>query len=220
MGPLALAGIQAGISAIPLLFGENSIFSGKKRAATKARASIFKESQNYQLPAEYQEAYKSALEQENVGLPSSVLGLYNQNIARQQASQLGALRSRRSLLAGLSPIVQGGQDAALKLAGMQAETLRQGKSYADQMRMKMGGLKQQEFLRKSQEAAEYQDVQRRESDMAISNALQGLGSAVGSFATNQMYTDIYGGGKEPSDAAKLRGLKKSFRQAGVPRTKS
>jgi hypothetical protein len=219
MGPLALAGIQAGISAIPLLFGENSIFSGKKRAATKARAGIFKESQNYQLPSEYQDAYKSALEQENIGLPSSVLGLYNQNIARQQASQLGGLRSRRSLLAGLSPIVQGGQDSALKLAGMQAESLRQGKSYADQMRMKMGGLKQQEFLRKSQEAAEYQDVQRRESDMAISNALQGIGSAVGSYATNQMYSDIYGGGKEPSEAAKLMGLKRSFRQAGVPRSK-
>jgi hypothetical protein len=193
MGPLALAGIQAGISAIPMLFGENNIFSGKKRAATRERERIFRESQNYQLPTEYQEAYKSALEQENVGLPSSVLGLYRQNIARQEASQLGALRSRRSLLAGLSPIVQGGQDAALKLAGMQAEALRQGKSYADQMRMRMGGLKQQEFLRKSQEAAEYQDVQRRESDLAISNALQGIGSAVGSFATNQMYRDVYGG---------------------------
>jgi hypothetical protein len=220
MGPLALAGIQAGISAIPMFFGENNIFSGKKRAATRERERIFRESQNYQLPTEYQEAYQSALQQENIGLPSSVLGLYRQNMARQEASQLGALRSRRSLLAGLSPIVQGGQDAALKLAGMQAEALRQGKSYADQMRMRMGGLKQQEFLRKSQEAAEYQDVQRRESDLAISNALQGIGSAVGSFATNQMYTDIYGGSKEPSEAAKLRGLKRSFRQAGLPRTKS
>jgi hypothetical protein len=35
-----------------------------------------------------------------------------------------------------------------------------------------------------------------------------------------MYTDIYGGSKEPSEAAKLRGLKRSFRQAGLPRTKS
>lgn len=220
MGPLALAGIQMGVSALPMLFGENNIFSGKKRAATRERARIFKESQNYQLPTEYEEAYRSALEQENIGLPSSVLGLYRQNMARQEASQLGALRSRRSLLAGLSPIVQGGQDAALKLAGMQAEALRQGKSYADQMRMRMGGLKQQEFLRKSQEAAEYQDVQRRESDLAISNALQGIGSAVGSFATNQMYTDIYGGGKEPSEAAKWRGLRRALGKAGVPKTKS
>jgi hypothetical protein len=187
MGPAALAGIQAGVSLIPMLFGENSIFSGKKRAATRERARIFKESQNYQLPTEYEEAYKSALKQENVGMPTASLGLYRQNVARQEASQLGALRSRRSLLAGLSPIVQGSQDASLKLAGMQSDVLRQGREYADQMRMRMGGLKQQEFLRKSAEAAEYQDVQRRESDMALSNALQGLGSAVGSYASNMSY---------------------------------
>jgi hypothetical protein len=187
MGPAALAGIQAGVSLIPMLFGENSIFSGKKRAATKARAGIFKQSQNYQLPTEYEDAYKSALRQENIGMPSAALGLYNQSAARQQAAQLGALRGRRSLLAGLSPIVQGGQDSALKLAGMQSEALRQGRSYADQMRMKMGGLKQQEFLRKSGEAAEYQDVQRRESDMSLNAALSGLGSAVGSYASNMSY---------------------------------
>jgi hypothetical protein len=34
-----------------------------------------------------------------------------------------------------------------------------------------------------------------------------------------MYTDIYGGGKEASEAAKLRGLKREFKRAGVPRTK-
>lgn len=218
MGPLAIAGIQAGISAIPMLFGENSIFSGKKRAATRRREKTFQESQNYQLPAEYREAYQSALQQEKVGLPSASIGLYNQAMARQQASQLGGLRSRRSMLAGLSPIVQGGQDAALKLAGMQADVLQQGRRYADQMRMRMGQLEQAEQMRKFDESAQYSDVQRMESDRALSAALSGIGSAVGTAATNMMYQDIYGGGKEASTAAKLRGLRRSFRKAGLTKS--
>jgi hypothetical protein len=206
MGPAAISGIQAGVSLIPMLFGENSIFSGKKRAATRERARIFKESQNYQLPTEYEDAYKSALKQENVGIPSASLGLYRQNMARQEAAQLGGLRSRRSLLAGLSPIVQGSQDASLKLASMQSEALKQGREYADQMRMRMGGLKQQEFLRKSEEAAGYQDTQRMESDRALSQSLSGIGSALGQFAANEAEFGMSG-----KERFELRGLRQKAR---------
>lgn len=211
MGPLAIAGIQGAVSAIPLLFGENSLFSGKKRMATREREKTFQASQAYQLPSQYREAYESALRQENVGLPSSVLGLYNQNIARQQASQLRSLGSRRSLLAGLSPIVQGGQDSALKLAGMQAEALQQGKRYADQMRMRMGQLEQGEAMRKFDESAQYRDVQRMESDRAISSALQGIGSAIGTASMAQ----AYGGGSQgmtPDQRNAMKAFRKMKRQ--------
>lgn len=192
MGPLALAGIQGAVSAIPLLFGENNIFSGKKRMATREREKTFQQSQNYQLPTEYREAYRSALQQENVGLPSAALGLFNQSAGRQQASQLSALRGRRSLLGGIGQVAQAGQDSALKLAGMQAEALQQGKRYADQMRMKMGQLEQGEAMRKLDEAAQYRDVQRMESDRAIGSALQGIGSAIGTASMAQ----AYGGGSQ------------------------
>jgi hypothetical protein len=204
MGPLAIAGIQAGISALPMLFGENSIFSGKKRMATREREKVFQKSQNYQLPGEYTEALQSAIQQQNVGLPSAAIGLYNQSTARQQASQLGALRSRRSLLGGLSPIVQGGQDAALKLAGMQADALQQGRRYADQMRMKMGGIKQAEDMRKLEEGAQYRDVQRMEFDRSLSQSLAGIGSALAQGATNEGYF-----GMTPEERLKIKAIKKS-----------
>ena len=187
MGPLALAGIQAGVSAIPLLFGENSLFSGKKRMATREREKTFQQSQNYQLPTEYREAYQSALQQEKVGLPSAAIGLFNQAAGRQQSAQLSALRGRRSLLGGIGQVAQAGQDSALRLAGMQAESLQQGRRYADQMRMRMGQLEQAEAMRKLDEAAQYRDVQRMESDRAIGSALQGIGSAIGTASMAQAY---------------------------------
>lgn len=189
MGPLAIAGIQAGVSAIPLLFGENSIFSGKKRMATREREKTFQQSQKYQLPAEYMEAYQSALQQENMGLPSAAIGLFNQAAGRQQATQLSALRGRRSLLGGIGQVAQAGQDSALRLAGMQAESIQQARRYADQMRMRMGQLKQSEAMRKFDEAAQYRDVQRLESDRAISSALAGIGSALGTASMAQSYSD-------------------------------
>ena len=211
MGPLAIAGIQAGVSAIPLLFGENSLFSGKKRMATREREKTFQQSQAYQLPSQYREAYESALRQENVGLPSAAIGLFNQAASRQQSAQLSALRGRRSLLGGIGQVAQASQDSALRLAGMQAESLQQGRRYADQMRMRMGQLEQAEAMRKLDEAAQYRDVQRIESDRAISSALSGIGSAIGTASMAQ----AYGGGSQgmtPDQRNAMRAFKKMNRK--------
>lgn len=203
MGPLAIAGIQAGISALPMLIGENSIFSGKRRRASKLRESTFQKSQNYEMPSEFEETYKSAAQQQNVGIPSAALGLYNQSMARNQRSQLSALGSRRSLLGGIGQVAQAGQDAALKLAGMQADTMQQGRRYADQLRMQLGGMKQAEDMRKMNEAAQFAGVLKQEADAAMSASLEGLGSALGNA--------MYGETQMSEGAAGLRSQNKQFR---------
>lgn len=175
-----LAGFNMAASAAPLFFGENSIFSGKARRATRELEKNFQASQNMQLPSEYNQALQSRLQQANVGLPSSVLGLYNQQMGRGISSQLSALGGRRSALAGIGNIAQAGQDSALQLAGMQENALQRNRFMADQALMQMGGLKYQEQLRKLQEASDFYGGQRAESNAAISSALSSFGRAAGS----------------------------------------
>ena len=175
-----LAGLNMAASAAPLFFGENSLFSGKARRATRELEKNFKASQAMRLPTEYTEALQSKLQQANVGIPGAALGLYQQQIGRGMASQLGALGGRRSALAGIGSIAQSGQDAGLQLAGMQANTLQEQRAAADRALMQMGGLKYEEALRKQQEAADYYGTQKAESNAAISSALSGLGRAAGS----------------------------------------
>ena len=181
MAPQAIAGLaNIGISALPLFFGENSIFSKKARTAGRELESNFRASQAMQLPGEYDEAMQNLRTQANVGIPGAALGLYQQQAARQQASQLGALGSRRSALAGVGQIAQAGQDASLRLAGMQANALQQGQSALRSGLMQMGGLKYQDALRRQQEAADYWSTRKAESNAAISSALSAIGSAAGS----------------------------------------
>ncbi len=181
MAPQAIAGLaNIGISALPLFFGENNIFSGKARQANRELEKNFRASQAMQLPGEYDEAMQNLRTQANVGIPGAALGLYQQQAARQQASQLGALGSRRSALAGVGQIAQAGQDASLRLAGMQANALQQGQSALRSGLMQMGGLKYQETLRKQQEAADYWGTRKAESNAAISSALSAMGAAAGS----------------------------------------
>lgn len=180
MTPQAIAGIaNIGISALPLFFGENSIFSKKARTATRELEKNFRASQDMQLPGEYTEAMQNLRTQANVGIPGAALGLYQQQAGRQQASQLAALGSRRSALGGIGQIAQAGQDASLRLAGMQSQALQQGQAALRSGLMQMGGLKQQEVLRKQQEAADYWGTRRAEANAAVSNALSSIGQAAG-----------------------------------------
>ena len=204
-----LAGLSAATAAAPLFFGENSLFSGKARQATRELERSFQRSQGMQLPGEYQEALQSRRQMANVGIPGAALGLYQQQAGRQQASQLAALGSRRSALAGIGQIAQAGQDAALNLASMQGQALQSGQERLNQALMQMGGLKQQEELRKQQEAADYWGTRRAESNAAISSALSGLGSALGTG----MYTGAFG--KQPTIGG-LPESTRSMRRLGIP----
>lgn len=204
-----LAGLGMAASAAPLFFGENNIFSGKARRASREIEKSFKSSQAMQLPEEYTQALQSKLQQQNVGIPGAALGLYQQQIGRGLSSQLGALGSRRSALAGIGNIAQAGQDSALQLAGMQANALQQSRAAADQALMQMGGLKYGEALRKYQEAADYYGTQKAESNAAISAALTGLGrtagSAIGMGAFNR--NPRLGGVYTPPSLYEVMGIK-------------
>lgn len=175
-----LAGLQMGAAAAPLFFGENNIFSGKARQATRELERTFRQSQAMGTPTEMTQALQNRLSQANVGIPGAALGLYQQQAGRAQASQLGALGSRRSALAGVGGIAQAGQDAALRLAGMQGEALQAGQENANQALMQMGQFKYQDELRKQQEASDYWGSRKAESNAAISSALSSLGQAAGS----------------------------------------
>jgi len=175
-----LAGLQMGAAAAPLFFGENNIFSGKARQASRELERNFRQSQGMGVPTEMTQALQGRLAQANVGIPGAALGLYQQQAGRAQASQLGALGSRRSALAGIGNIAQAGQDAALRLAGMQGEALQAGQENANQALMQMGQFKYQDQLRKQQEAADYWGGRKAESNAAISSSLSALGQAAGS----------------------------------------
>ncbi len=178
---------QTAISAAPLFFGENNVFSGKARRATKELRNTFQRSQDMQLPSEYNEAMQNLRTQASVGLPSSTLGLYKQQADRQQASQLGALGSRRSALAGIGGIAQAGQDASLRLASMQGQAMQEGQQRLNQGLMQMGGLKRAEELRKIDEAKDYWGTQKAEVNKSISSSLAAVGSSLGTSLTGDMY---------------------------------
>jgi hypothetical protein len=208
MTPQAIAGIaNIGISALPLFFGENNIFSKKARNATKELEKNFRASQAMRLPGEYDEAMQNFRTQANVGIPGAALGLYQQQAARQQASQLGALGSRRSALAGVGQIAQAGQDASLRLAGMQANALQQGQAALRSGLMQMGGLQYQETLRKQQEAADYWGTRKAESNAAISNSLSAIGSAAGSAIGAGAFDGMFSG-KKSSGLGRTRSMRK------------
>ena len=200
MSPQAIAGIaNIGISALPLFFGENNIFSGKARQASRELGKTFQRSQAMGLPSEYNEYIQGLRTQANVGIPSAALGMYQQQIGRQQATQLAGLGSRRSALAGVGQIAQAGQDAALNLASMQANALQQGQRELGRGLFQMGGLKYQEELRKLDEAKDYWGTRRQEANQAVSSALSNVGSAIGSGLSMGLFNNL--GGKTPQPTA-------------------
>ena len=174
-----LAGLNIAAQAAPLLFGENNIFSGKARQAGREQEATFKRSQAMQLPAEYQQALTNRLAQANIGIPGAALGLYQQQMGRGLSTQMAGLRDRRSALAGVGALSQAQSDAALNLAGMQAQALLGGQERANQALMQMGGLKYQEELRKLGESQDYWGARKAEANAAVSSALSGLGQAMG-----------------------------------------
>lgn len=185
-----MAGANMALAAAPLFFGENNLFSGKARQATRELEKNFRQSQAMGVPSEMTQALQNRLAQANTGIPGAALGLYQQQAGRAQASQLGALGSRRSALAGIGGIAQAGQDAALNLAGMQSQALQAGQENANQALMQMGQFKYQDDLRKQQEASDYWGSRKAESNAAISGALSSLGQAAGSAMSTGAFNKI------------------------------
>lgn len=206
-GPTAAA--QTAVSAIPLFFGENNIFSGKGRQASRQLENTFKASQALGIPNEYNKYLQNKQFMANTGLSSAATGLYNRQASRAQAGgfrQLG-MGSRGSLLAGVGSIVGQGQDAALQLAKMDEDARRMNMGAADQAMLTVGGLKRQEQLRKLDEAANYWGTRRAESNAAITSSLKGVASAIGSSVTGPY-------GENQEQGFNLKGLFKAKSTAG------
>lgn len=206
-GPLSL--VQAGVSALPLFVGENNIFSGKARRATKELERTFRAGQSMSdVPAEMQRVLQQRQMRQNQGLGSAALGLYNKESQRGMATAFGQLQNKRSALAGVGDIVRASQDSALKLAGME-EQARQGNiAAAEQTAMNVGQMRQQSQLRKMDEAKQYWGTRKAESNAAISGALSGIGSAIGTSLMGDMYA---------GEAQKGLGLSKMFKGSGLPK---
>jgi hypothetical protein len=209
-----MAGLNMAASAAPLFFGENNIFSGKARQANRELEKNFRESQSMQLPGEYTEAMQNLRMQANQGLPSAALGLYQQQAGRQQASQLGALGSRRSALAGIGGIAQAGQDAALNLASMQGQAMQAGQQRLNQGLMQMGGIQYQEALRKQQEAADYWGGRKAEANASVSSALKGIGQAAGSALAYGAFDKL---GGQPSGGMNANQIEKYAQNQALAR---
>lgn len=189
MGPALMAAIQAAPSIGQLLIGENSLFSGKKRLASRELKKNFDLSQNMGIGSKYYDYLSNMRSQAQQGIGDATRALYNQQMGRAQTAALGALSGRRSALSGVGGVVANAAEGGLNLAAMDEQARRQNQMAANQALFNVAGLEQQNELRKRQEAADYWGAQRQESDQSISSALQGIGQAVGSaFMQNAMKT--------------------------------
>ena len=175
-----MAGANMALAAAPLFFGENNIFSGKAREATRELGRNFSRSQAMGIPQELQSVAQQRQMRANQGLGSAAMGLYQQEAQRGQATALAGLGGRRSALAGIGSIAQSGQDAALRMAGMDEQARQQNRMLSEQTQMQVGQAKYENELRKQQEAADYWGTRKAESNAAISSALSAVGQAAGS----------------------------------------
>jgi hypothetical protein len=175
-GGLAL---QALPSVAGLLFGENSLFSGKARQASNQLMSNFQKSQAAPIDAGYTDWYNRMQSMGNMGLSGATRGLMNESFGRQQNAMIGALRSKRSLLGGLGQLADAGDQFIKKQGEMNENLLRQNKLAAADAAYKMGAIRTQDRLRKEEEARQFWGMRKAESNQSISKNLAGIGQAVG-----------------------------------------
>lgn len=175
--------MQAAPAVAGLLFGENSIFSGKGRQARREGEKAFQASQNMGIGQRYYDYLGSKQAQANRGLGASTLGLMERTAGRTTAANLSALRGKRSLLAGIGSVAAAGQDAAMNIGAANEQALSANRRQFDEAQLQIAGLEQQNMLRKNEEAQNYWANRRAESNQAISSNLSALGSAIGTGLT-------------------------------------
>jgi hypothetical protein len=175
--------ITAAISAAPavgqLLIGENNIFSGKKRRATRELERNFQAGQGAQINQGYYDVLASQKARINQGL-----GMASQQLARQQQAQgvnalLANAGSRRVFTAAIPEIMKRQNNLGLQMAVEDEGLRRQNRGIAEQTQLQVAGLEDANAQRKREEAASYYQNQRQESDASISSGLQGLGAGIG-----------------------------------------
>lgn len=117
-----------------------SIYQGIKGAKQKREARQLQSEADKQEASNLAEAKRQAL----FGLPAEQYQAALQNIYRQQAMGLGALRDRRSALAGLPGLQQVTNDSLLNLSAQDANARRSSERAALQQGNRAAGLKGQQ----------------------------------------------------------------------------
>jgi hypothetical protein len=180
----ALAGaLQAAPAVAGLLFGENNIFSGKGRQASRESEKAFRSSQGMGIGQRYYDVLGSMQSRANRGLGASTLGLMERTAGRNTNAALSALGSSRNILRGIGSIAQAGQDAAMNIGAANESALSANRNRLNETELQIAGLEQQNMLRKNEEAQNYWQNRKAESNQAISSNLASLGSAIGSGLT-------------------------------------
>lgn len=173
--------VTAAISAIPsvaqLLIGENSLFSGKARQASREMKKTFDASQAAGINKGYYDVLGQQAGRANQGMGGASLGLARMEQGRSMAAQLGALGGRRSALAGLPGLGISSNDFALRLAAYNEMAQRQNQAAYEGTQLQVAGLEDQNAQRKRDEAMAYWGNRKAESDASISSAVQGIGQA-------------------------------------------
>ncbi len=176
-GSIVGKGIGTAISLGQLLIGENSLFSGKKRLASRMMKQNFDASQKADIDKGFYDVQAQQAARANQGLSGATLGLARMEQGRAMAAQLGALGGRRSALAGLPGLGISSNDFALRLAASNEMAQRQNQAAYEGTQLQVAGLRDANAQRKRDEAASYWGAQRQESDQSISSALAGLGAS-------------------------------------------
>ena len=171
--------LQAAPAVAGLLFGENNIFSGKARQASRELGKAFEESQNTGINQGYYDvlAGQRARAQQGMGQASKALA-FQQNAASTNAALAGA-DSGRARLAAIQGISRSGNNLALNLAVQNEGIQRQNQAVADTTATNVAGLEDANWQRKMDERNAYWGGRKEESNAAISSNLAGLGTAVG-----------------------------------------
>jgi hypothetical protein len=177
--PAGLA-LQALPSVAGLMFGENSLFSGKARQASQKLMSDFQKSQATPIDSGYTDWYNRMQSMGNMGLSGATRGLMNESFARQQGSMMSGLRSKRSLLGGIGQVADAGNEFIKRQGEANENLLRQNRMAAADAAFKMAGIRTQDRLRKEDEARQFWGMRKAESNQSISRNLAGIGQAVGS----------------------------------------
>ena len=177
-----MAAAQAAPAIGGLLFGENSLFSGKGRQASRELGKAFEESQAHGINQNYYDVLARQKAMANQGLGDASIALAQQQQGRAMNAALAGLSNRRSALAGLPGLSISSNDLAMRLAGDTESLKRQGQQQALNTQWNIGGLEEANWQRKMDERNAYWGNRKAESNKAITSNLTNLGTTISSAA--------------------------------------
>jgi hypothetical protein len=149
-----------------------------KSKLTKQMEESMKNIQDLGLAPEMQTAYQQSQALAGQGMDAASKQLAIQESGRGMAAGLGALRGKRSLLAGAPALYASSNDLALRLAAQDAMMKRENQMAGIQTGMQFGQAKSE--LSKYKAEAQYNELAAKKARRA--QTLSGILSAAGSIA--------------------------------------